>query len=173
MMSPLRTDRLLLRSQEVQDAVVFRQLWTERDDRVPAHRRITADDHPTGEEIAARIAGEEGRVSPRLLSVQRLGTDDIIGYCGLIFESTDAPEQPELAFELLQAVHNQGYATEAAHAVLGWSAAAGYERVLASVWEWNTASRRVLEKLGFVDSGQDGGPPSEHGRNIVTVRELT
>ena len=58
-------------------------------------------------------------------------------------------------------------------AVLAWAAAVGYASIRASVWEWNSASRRVLEKLGFVDSGGDGGPPSEHGRNILTVRPLS
>lgn len=60
-MSILRTDRLTLRPQEVQHAHVFRQLWTERDDRVPAHRQIDAHGHPTVQDIATNIAGESGQ----------------------------------------------------------------------------------------------------------------
>ena len=43
----LETGRLLLRPWRVAEAVVQRELWTERDPRVPPHRRIDADGHPT------------------------------------------------------------------------------------------------------------------------------
>src|SRR4051794_11867371 len=47
----LETDRLLLRPWRVSEAVVQRELWTERDPRVPPHRRIDAEGHPTVAEI--------------------------------------------------------------------------------------------------------------------------
>lgn len=169
--SRLETRRLLLRPQETRDAEVFRQLWAERDERVPAHRRIGPDGRPDVADISDRILQEKESVAPRLLSVQRRATADVIGYCGLVLDGSGAAGEPELAFELLRAVHNQGYATEAARAVLAWTAGAGYARVWAGVWEWNTASRRVLEKLGFVDSGHDR-PRSVHGRNILMVKEV-
>lgn len=172
MMNGLRTRRLILRRQEARDAAVFHQLWTERDPRVPAHRRLDAYGHPTVDEIAAHMAGERAVEGPGLLSVHHRESDDVIGYCGLVFDGNGDPKEPELAFEFLQAVHNRGFATEAARAVLAWTARAGYTRAWASVWEWNAASRRVLEKLAFVDSGRDGGPSSQYGRNVLTVREL-
>ena len=43
----LETGRLLLRPWRVAEAVVQRELWAERDPRVPPHRRIDADGHPT------------------------------------------------------------------------------------------------------------------------------
>src|SRR5690606_4609154 len=64
MMSGLRTRRLVLRRQEARDAAVFHQLWTERDPRVPAHRRLDAYGHPTVDEIAAHIAGERAVEGP-------------------------------------------------------------------------------------------------------------
>lgn len=48
-----------------------------------------------------------------------------------------------------------GYATEAAAAVLDAAFAAAIAAVEAGVYADNPASRRVLEKLGFVESGQD------------------
>ena len=170
--SGLRTTLLILLRQEVRYAAVFHQLWTERDPRVPVHRRMDALGHPTLDEIAAHIAGERSVEGPGLLSVQRRDSENVIGYCGLVFDGNGDPKEPELAFEFLQAVHNRGFATEAARAVLAWTARAGYARAWASVWEWNAASRRVLEKLAFVDSGRDGGPSSQYGRNVLTVREL-
>jgi len=168
-LSRLTTERLILRRQEAHDAVVFHQLWTERDERVPPHRKVDADGHPNVDDISAHITAVAERSS--LLSVQRVATGKLIGYCGLNFDDTGAAGEPEVAFELLQAVHNQGFATEAARAVLAWAADAGYARAWAGVWEWNVASRRVLEKLGFVDSGQDR-PRSEHGRNVLMVKPL-
>ena len=165
----LRTSRLILRRQQVTDAAIFRQLWTERDDRVPPHRRIGPDGHPSVADIAAHILEEQDSTTPGLLTVQRIDTGEVIGYCGVVFDGNGAPDEPELAFELLQTVHNRGYATEAGQAVLDWAAAAGYPRIWASVWDWNLTSRRVLEKLGFVDSGVRR-PPSEHGENLLTVR---
>jgi hypothetical protein len=38
----LETPRLLLRPCRVAEAVVLRELWTERDPRVPPHRRTAA-----------------------------------------------------------------------------------------------------------------------------------
>ena len=56
------------------------------------------------------------------------------------------------AFELLRRVWCQGYATEASLAVLNWARSSGYERLWATVWEWNTASRRVLAKIGLTET---------------------
>lgn len=167
-MPQLHTARLLLRAQEVADAAVFHRLWTQRDERVPAHRKIDADGHPDVHDISAQIA-DSG--DSWLLTVQRIETGDAIGYCGLVFGGVGVSDEPELAFELAADTHNRGYATEAAEAVLAWSADAGWHRVWAGVWEWNLASRRVLEKLGFVESGQER-PRSAHGRNLLTVKDL-
>jgi len=119
----LVTDRLILRRQRAGDADVFHRLWTERDERVPPHRRIDAGGHPTAEDIAAGIRA--GHETAGLLTVVRKDTGDVIGYCGLVSHGNGAPDEPELAFELLSAVHNQGYATEAAGAVVAWASEAG------------------------------------------------
>lgn len=164
----LETDRLLLRPQHTDDAGVFRALWTERDPRVPPHRRIDDDGRPSLADIATHVeAGEE----PGLLTVVRKGAGDVIGYCGVVFHGSGERDEPELAFELLAGIHGNGYATEASRVVIAAVRATGHERLWASVWEWNGASRRVLEKLDFVDSGRamSGG---EFGRNILMVCDL-
>ncbi|WP_372983547.1 GNAT family N-acetyltransferase [Microbacterium sp.] len=166
----LRTARLILRPQTATDATVFHTLWTERDERVPAHRKLDAAGHPTASDIAAHITDPASERSS-LLTVEDAVSGEVYGYCGLVFDANGNDEEPEVAFELLQAVHNRGYATEAATAVLRWAAEAGYRRAWAGVWEWNVSSRRVLDKLGFVDSGRSGRV-SEHGRTLITVRDL-
>lgn len=170
-LNTLETDRLILRRQRVGDAAVFHRLWTERDERVPPHRRRDLEGHPTEADIAAQIRNEQEAAGPGLLTVERKDTADVIGYCGLVFQGNGAPDEPELAFELLRAVHNRGYATEAGQAVITWASEAGYRRLWATVWDWNVASRRVLEKRGFRDSGQLN-PDTVYGRSLLTVREV-
>ena len=147
----LETGRLLLRSWQVAEAAVQRELWTERDPRVPPHRRIDADGHPTVTDLAEWIRTNQPS-SIGLLAVERKAAGDVIGYCGLIDSGRGSEGEPELAFELLRRVWRQGYATEASLAVLDWARSSGYERLWATVWDWNTASRRVLAKVGFTET---------------------
>ena len=166
----LETDRLLLRPWRVADAVVQRELWTERDPRVPPHRRIDADGHPTVADLEESIRNNEPS-SIGLLSVERKAAGDVIGYCGLVDSGRGSAGEPELAFELLRRVWGQGYATEASLAVLEWARSSGYERVWATVWEWNTASRRVLAKVGFTETERNERD-ADYGTTLFTARWL-
>jgi ribosomal-protein-alanine N-acetyltransferase len=166
----LETCRLLLRPWRVAEAVVQRELWTERDPRVPPSRRIDADGHPTVEELEESIRATQPS-SIGLLAIERTDARDVIGYCGLIDGDRGAEEEPELAFELLRRVWRQGYATEASLAVLDWARSSGYERLWATVWEWNGASRRVLAKLGFTET-ERRNVDVVHGTTLFTTRKL-
>jgi [ribosomal protein S5]-alanine N-acetyltransferase len=166
----LETDRLLLRPWRVAEAAVQRELWVERDPRVPPHRRIDADGHPTVEEIEERIRTDQPS-SVGLLAAERKDTHDVIGYCGLINSGRGSEGEPELAFELLRRAWGQGYATEASLAVLNWARQSGHQRLWATVREWNTASRRVLHKAGFIETEQVE-PCAVYGNNLLTMRWL-
>jgi RimJ/RimL family protein N-acetyltransferase len=56
--------------------------------------------------------------------------------------------------------------------VATWAREAGYPRLWAGVWDWNTASRRVLEKLGFHED-RVTTHDLHSGNNILTVLELS
>lgn len=167
----METSRLVLRPRQVDEADVYRRLWAERDSRVPAHRRIDAAGRPTSEDIAARLRTEREESGLGLLAVVRKDSGDVIGYCGLTLSGNGSPEEPELAFELLSEVHGLGFATEAGEAVVAWASEAGYQRLWAGVRTWNLASRRVLAKLGFRESGQVEIDPA-HGDSLLMVRAL-
>lgn len=167
----LETDRLILRHPEVTEASVYRQLWTERDHRVPAHRRVDVEGRPTVDDIAAQMRAESEDAGPGLLAVARKGAGEVIGYCGLTSHGNGSPDEPELVYELLRATHGNGFATEAGRAVVRWASEAGYGRLWAGVWDWNISSRRVLEKLGFREVRRVG-PDSVHGHSLLTVRDL-
>lgn len=127
-------------------------------------------------DIAAGLASASPEQPLRLLTVLRRGSaaasdaSAVIGYCGLLDHGNGSPEEPELAYELRRDAQGRGYATEAAAAVVAWADATGYQRLWAGVWDWNTASRRVLHKLGFIEQ-EPRGPRSEHGFSLLTVRE--
>ena len=166
----LETGRLLLRPWRVAEADVLHELWTERDPRVPPHRRIDADGHPTVTDLEGSIRTSQPS-SIGLLAVERKAAHEVIGYCGLIDSGQGSDGEPELAFELLRRVWRQGYATEASLAVLDWARSSGYERLWATVWEWNTASRRVLAKVGFTETERKE-LDAAHGNNLFTTRQL-
>ncbi|WP_088283369.1 GNAT family N-acetyltransferase [Kineosporia sp. A_224] len=163
----LETARLTLRPWRVADAAFQREMWLERDPRVPPHRRIDADGRPTVTDLEESIRASGSR-SAGLLVVERKGEGAALGYCGLI-DSGLGPREPELAYEFLRRSWGQGYATEASWAVVEWARSLGHVRLWAHVWDWNTGSRRVLSKLGFTESTRD---EAIHGTNLLTTRPL-
>jgi RimJ/RimL family protein N-acetyltransferase len=150
----IETERLRLRPWRDSDAEPLREMWAERDPR--SRHLIDADGHPTVGELredfeTRRLA--TARTGLALLAIERVGSPEFIGYCGLIVGQASEAE-PEIAYELLRRFHDHGYATEAAGAVVAAADRAGWTRLWSTVREWNTASRRVMTKIGFVESGK-------------------
>ncbi|MEU2467081.1 GNAT family N-acetyltransferase [Streptomyces sp. NPDC012486] len=158
------------RSTPWHDPALTRAMVAAIDPRVPPHRRIDADGHPTVAELESSIRTDQ-LWSSGLLAIERKASRDVIGYCGLVDSERGAAGEPELAFELLRRVQRQGYATEASLAVLEWARSSGYERLWATVWDWNTASRRVLAKVGFTETERKE-VDAVHGTNLFTTRRL-
>jgi len=162
----LQTARLSLRPWRESEGVIQHRLWQERDPRVPPHRRISPDGRPTVAELEERI---RTGAQPGLLAIELLSSGEVIGYCGLI--PRELPDEPELAYELLREHWGHGYATEAGRAVVEGARSSGHTRLWAGVREWNVASRQVLAKLGFVETGQVD-PDAAYGDSLLTMREL-
>lgn len=171
MTGELFTDRLHLRPWLPSDAHPHRQLWAERDHR--SLRLLDADGRPTAGDLRKRMSEEftAARSGLGLYAIERRVDGDFIGYCGLTVGQASA-EEPEIAYELAKRVHGNGYATEAAAVVVAEAIATGRRRLWATVREWNTASFRVLEKLGFYDSGRVT-PDPDRGNTIWMTIDLT
>jgi ribosomal-protein-alanine N-acetyltransferase len=122
----LETDRLVLRRWLLSDAAMQRQLWLERDPRVPPHRRISPDGHPSVEDLEDWIREDDPSAPLGLLAAVRKDSGKVVGYCGLIRNSHGQDGEPELAYEFLRDEWGRGLATEAAHAVIGWAESLGY-----------------------------------------------
>ncbi|MCU1407514.1 MAG: family acetyltransferase [Glaciihabitans sp.] len=167
----LETERLVLRRWRVSDAALQRELWTERDPRVSPNRRIDADGHPTIEDIEEWFRHADPDTTTGLLAAEQKGTGAVIGYCGIISNSHGQHGEPELAYEFLRRVWRQGYATEASWAVLSWAEQSGFRRLWATIRQWNTPSRRVMAKLGFVETARVD-LDAVHGNTLFYVKEL-
>ena len=136
----IETERLTLRLRDERDADWYRELVGER-----------GEDTPTLEEATARLARFRDltiEIGIGALAICRRAEGDAIGYCALIVGRASLDE-PEIAYELLRQFHGHGYATEAAQALVDAAAATGRRRLWSTVRPWNTASLRVLEKVGF------------------------
>lgn len=73
----------------------------------------------------------------------------LIGHVGLARDH----DEVELGYWIAPAYWGQGYATEAARAVLNLAKVLGHRRVIAGHFTDNPASGRVLEKVGFAPTG--------------------
>ena len=131
----------------VSEASIEREMWAERDPPVRPHRRIDAEGRPAVTDF------EEADCSPssRRASVPPSAT--------AVSWTADASRRSRSwpSSSCAQSLRS-GYATEASWAVLGWATTAGYEPLWATVWDWNTASRRVLAKVGFSDRAAGDSP---------------
>jgi len=167
----LHSDRLLLRPWRDSDAEPHRQLWTERAPR--SLRRIDADGRPTVDDLRQWMAERSTDATPglKLYAIERISCGNFLGYCGLIVGSADVDE-PEIVLELASRHRCSGYATEAAATVVAEAASTGRERLWATVREWNEPSFRVLEEVGFHNSGRLT-PDHERGDMIWMTRDLT
>jgi len=127
---------------------------------------------PSPQQDAAVIDGllastRKHGVVPSVVVLKNIDTP--IGYCGLVVGRASIDE-PELAFELFGRVHGNGYATEAATAVIEAAARSGRSRLWATVAPWNAPSFRVLEKLGF---RRDRSEWDDQGEFVWNVLDLT
>ena len=156
----LKTERLELSMWEESDSVWLSKLIGERGVDIPAV------DSVRNRLIEMRKKADENGIS--LLTIRRRNEGDFIGYCGLIIGRSTI-EEPEVAYELFRSAHRMGYATEAALAVLEAAIATGRKRLWSTVGAWNTASFRVLEKIGFKRHHSTFG---ERGEIVWNVRDL-
>ena len=75
----------------------------------------------------------------------------------LCFKGFPPDGVPEIGYGILEAYRGRGYATEAVRAAAAWAFRDPAVRALeAEAEEGNAASRRVLEKCGFVPNGKLG-----------------
>lgn len=106
-----------------------------------------------GDMLRGSRAHPEARIWYTAWGVWLHGNTQMIG--DLCFKGPS--EHPEIGYGFLDAYQNRGYATEAAVALCAWALAQpNVTAVEAETDPGNTASQRVLQKLGFVPTGETG-----------------
>jgi len=142
----LRTERLVLRPVTAEDHAVLRAHWA-----APDVRRFLFDGATlSAAEITEAIedsARDFGRAGYGLWLIHETGRTDLVGTAGL------RPLEDlglEIFYSLAPGAWGQGYATEAARAVVEYGLGPlGLPEVLAEVDEGNTASIAVVKRLGM------------------------
>jgi RimJ/RimL family protein N-acetyltransferase len=143
----LKTERLLLRAPRPADAKAIAML---------ANDRRIADNtsrlpHPYRLADAEGLIASVNKVAGEASFVITTHDGDLIGCCGI---GSLREDEPELGYWLGVPFWDNGYATEAARAVLDHGFAdLGHDVILGGARISNPASRRVLEKCGFQWTG--------------------
>jgi RimJ/RimL family protein N-acetyltransferase len=101
--------------------------------------------------------------------VKLLASNEPIGICGLIHR--DYLPHADIGLAYLPQYGGQGYAGEAANAVLQFAADKGMTAVQAITMPDNEPSLRLLKKLGFEESGLIS-PPGELDPLVLLTKEL-
>ena len=154
------TERLYLRLRDREDAACNLELLGEHDGGTNL-TLVEAERHLAEQKVEAHESGFG------FLGIRRRDDGEVIGYCGLLV-GRGSFDEPEIAYELLRHARGQGYATEAARAVLASAFATGRRRVWSTVRARNEASLRVLDKLGF---RRDHTVTDEHGDLVYLARD--
>jgi ribosomal-protein-alanine N-acetyltransferase len=117
-----------------------------------------------------RIEGKAARQAERgfsLWAVVERSSGRVIGDCG--FQLLEGGPDIELGYKLGREFRGRGYATEAARACLEFGfEELGLDRIVAVAWPDNTASRRVMEKIGMTLAG--GGHHYGHETVLYEIR---
>jgi RimJ/RimL family protein N-acetyltransferase len=144
----IRSERLFLRPGWPED-------WAELiarigDDAVGRH--LTQTPWPyTGAAAREFLGAEQNRRCPQF--VVTLPTRDgsaLVGCAGLV----PGEDGIELGYWIARERWGQGYATEAARAVLSLARTLGHRQIVASHFADNPASGKVLHKVGFCPTGE-------------------
>jgi [ribosomal protein S5]-alanine N-acetyltransferase len=147
----LETERLFLRNWLASDVRHYMMLANDVGYNcfsLPGHFFVGTTEEAKGKIQDRMVLFDERKLGKFPVFVK--GTNEFVGTCGLEpFELSGQPEV-ELGYRLCLRHWGHGYATESATAILRYSfGELGSKRVMAFALPQNTASIRVLEKLGF------------------------
>ncbi len=144
---PLETERLVLRPYNDGDLENLHALYSSPDvARWLYYEPSTLEQ--SREKLARKVAGCELSEEHGLSAAVELRDGTYVGDV-VLFDLKVEHKTVELGFSLDPRHQGQGYATEASRALVDWAFAQGFHRVIGRLEARNTASARVLEKLGM------------------------
>ncbi|CAN5450806.1 GNAT family N-acetyltransferase [soil metagenome] len=164
----IETRRLTLRAPGAQDVTRIAAMANDED----IARMTCRMPHPFGagdaEDFVLAVAGQDpARASTFLIEHEDLGPVGVIG----LFEDGDLA--PETGYWIGRDYWGRGFATEALEGALVWASRKWRKRALvAGHFADNPASGRVLEKAGFLYTGEVRKPFSRARRAPVDTRRM-
>jgi [ribosomal protein S5]-alanine N-acetyltransferase len=148
----LETERFILREPRPEDAdTVFRIMANSQVMRY--FGQLPMASHAAAKKRIQGFADDFAEHSGIRWAITRHETDELVGTCG--FWRIDKPNlRAEIGYELAPECWGQGVMTEALRPVLAFGfIRMGLHSIEAQIHPANIGSRRVLEKLGFVQEG--------------------
>ena len=146
----IETRRLLLRPPRLQDAVYVAELANDAE----VARMTSRVRHPYLLDDAQAFLSAQAQADPRREQVFLI-EHPMFGPVGMAGVHSAEDVVPELGYWLGRTFRGRGFATEAARAVVDWTREAWGRRALVSGhFADNPASGRVLEKTGFLYTGE-------------------
>lgn len=143
----IRSERLFLRPAWPEE---WEELLTLIDDEEVVRNLARAPWPYTAEDAKAFAARQPDRLLPNFfVTLPNAEGARLIGSVGLSL----VEDEVNLGYWIGRPYWGQGYATEAARALLSLAKVLGHKRVVASHFVDNPASGRVLHKLGFCPTG--------------------
>src|SRR5262245_24617868 len=142
------TERLVIRRLTPEDAEFMYRIWNDPDFIRFVGDRGVRTLEGSRESILRGPVEMYRRYGFRLFLVQRKEGAEPIGICGLL--KRDVLEDVDIGFAFLPPFRSQGYAFEAASAVMRYGAeVVGLRRIVAITASDNERSARLLERLGL------------------------
>jgi RimJ/RimL family protein N-acetyltransferase len=143
-----RTERLLLRPIWPEDAAALHAAIA---DQGIVYNLARAPWPYTPCDAAQFAALEHDNMHPNFMLMLRTnGAPQLIGSCGL----AERDGEVELGYWIARSYWGQGFATEAARAVVNIAKALGHQKLVSGHFADNPASGRVLRKAGFRPLGR-------------------
>ena len=140
----LETERLVLRSWSPEDAPALLAIYS--DPQVTRYiPHVQLRDLAAAEAKVREMTKLEEEKGFTLWAVTF--QNELVGVCGF-------RQAGEIGFAFRPDTWGRGYAKEAAAACLRWAEERGLDRAVAWTRPANAASRRVLDRLGFRDTGE-------------------
>ena len=144
---PLETERLVLRPYAAGDLDDLHALYAEEEvARWLYHGPSTLEE--SREKLVRKVAGHALSAEHGLSAAVQLQDGTYVGDIVLFYGSVEH-KTVEVGFSFDPRHQGNGYATEAARALVGWAFTQGFHRVVGRLEPRNTGSARVLEKLGM------------------------
>ena len=142
----IETERLMLRPLTPEDEPALGSVLSDAETMRWYPRPLTRN------EVRAWIERQMGRYpgGSGLLAMIEKATGELIGDCGPVWQEIEGRAELEIGYHVNRERWNQGFASEAARAVMDYAFRRfDVERVVSMIRPENAASRRVAEKNGL------------------------